>query len=284
VIGSQWLVLLGGWAAERAAPFSFERKSPDNANIPRAQFVKRPCKMEGMSGMARARLLVGMPILIFAIAACTTIFVQAQTNQPASSQSSSSSKQGRKPTPAAVPKLDPGVVSAGVYRNLAFGFTCRIPSGWVLRTEEMNQQQGEDEQADAGKKATDAGRVLLATFSRPPEARGEDVNSSMVIAAESAAAYPGLKDAAQYFGPLTEVTKARGLEVVEEPYEFVIGAKTVVRGDFKKDVGARVIRQSTLVVLARGYVVSFTFIGGSEDEVEELVKGLSFGASAKPAK
>jgi hypothetical protein len=32
-------------------------------------------------------------------------------------------------------------------------------------------------------------------------------------------------------------------------------------------------------VLARGYAVSFTFIGGSEDEVEELVRGLSFGAA-----
>jgi hypothetical protein len=180
--------------------------------------------------------------------------------------------------------LDSGAVSAGVYRNVAFGFTCKIPAAWVLRTEEMNQQQGEDEKADAGKKATDAGRVLLAAFSRPPEARAEDVNASILIAVESAAAYPGLKDAAQYFGPVTEVAKAQEFKVVEEPYEFVIGAKTVVRGDFKKDVGTRAMRQSNLVMLARGYAVSFTFIGGSEDEVEELVKGLSFGASAKPAK
>jgi hypothetical protein len=126
--------------------------------------------------------------------------------------------------------------------------------------------------------------VLLAAFSRPPEARAEDINSSILIAAESAAAYPGLKDAAQYFGPVTEVAQAQGFAVVEEPYEFEVGTKKVVRGDFQKDVGARVMRQSTLVVLARGYAVSFTFIGGTEDEVEELVGGLSFGASAKLAK
>ena len=65
---------------------------------------------------------------------------------------------------------------------------------------------------------------------------------------------------------------------------LLIGTKTVVRGDFQKDVGTRVMRQSTLVVLARGYAVSFTFIGGTEDEVEELVEGLSFGASGKTAK
>jgi len=165
-------------------------------------------------------------------------------------------------------------VSNGVYRNPAFGFACKIPAAWVLRTDEMNARRGEEATADAGQ----AGRVLLAAFSRPPEARAEDVNSSILIAAESVAAYPGLKDAAQYFGPVTEIAKARGFAVVEEPYEFAIGAKTVVRGDFQKDVGARVMRQSTLVVLARGYAVSFTFIGGTEDEVEELVQGLSFAA------
>ena len=236
-----------------------------------------------MSRKVRARILASS-ILIFGIAACATISGWAQTNQPASSQSSSSSKQARKPASATNSKLDPGAVSAGVYRNPTFGFTCKIPPAWVLRTEELNQQQGDDEKADAGKKATDAGRVLLAAFSRPPEARAEDVNGSILVAAESAAAYPGLKDAAQYFDPVTEVAKAQGFEVVEEPYEFVIGAKTVVRGDFEKNVGTRAMRQSTIVVLARGYAISFTFIGGTMDEVEELIRGLTFAASAKPAK
>ncbi|MGA8502562.1 MAG: hypothetical protein WB683_13505 [Candidatus Sulfotelmatobacter sp.] len=166
-------------------------------------------------------------------------------------------------------------MSNSIYRNPAFGFSCKIPDAWVLRTEEMNARQAEEATADAGK----AGRVLLAAFSRPPEARAEDVNGSIVIAAESAAAYPGLKDAAQYFGPIGEVALGQGFEVVEEPYEFAIGTKKVVRGDFQKDVGSRVMRQSTLVMLARGYAVSFTFIGGTEDEVEELVQGLSFGAA-----
>jgi hypothetical protein len=234
-----------------------------------------------MSLKAQARTLASS-ILVFGIAACATISVRAQTNQPASSQSSSSSsKQVKKSASATNAKLDPGVVSAGAYRNAAFGFTCKIPPAWVLRTEEMNQQQGEDEKADAGKKATDAGRVLLAAFSRPPEARAEDVNGSILIAAESATAYPGLKSAAQYFDPVTEVAKAQGFEVVEEPYEFVIGAKTVVRGDFQKNVGTRAMRQSTLVVLARGYVISFTFIGGTTDEVEESVRGVSFGVGTK---
>ena len=124
-------------------------------------------------------------------------------------------------------------------------------------------------------------KVLLAAFSRPPEARGEDVNSSILIVAESAAAYSGLKEAAQYFGPLTEVAKAQGFEVDGDPYGFDVGTKALVRGDFQKDVGTRVMRQSTLVMLAHGYAVSITAIGGTEDEVEELIDGLSFEAGGK---
>jgi hypothetical protein len=239
-----------------------------------------------MSGFARIWVLAAW-VLALRIAVCTGVFVQAQTSQPASSSSSSSSsstsRQVKKSTSAADSKLDSGVVGNGVYRNSAFGFTCKIPAGWVLRTAEMNARERDDEAADAGKKATDTGRVLLAAFSRPPEALGENVNASILIAAESVVSYPGLKEAAQYFGPVTEVAKAQGFAVVEEPYEFVVGTKTVVRGDFKKDIGSRVMRQSTLVMLARGYAVSFTFIGGSEDDVEELVRVLSFAAPNKSA-
>lgn len=203
----------------------------------------------------------------------------------APSQSSSSSKHGKRPPAAADSPLDSGSVSDSVYRNTALGFSCKVPAGWVLRTEDMNARD-EDAPAptEASKVAAAAGqRVLLAAFSRPPDARAEDVNSSILIAAESEATYPGLKDASQYFGPVTEVAKAQGLQIAEPPYDFTVGSKTLIRGDFQKDVGTRVMRQSTLVLLARGYAISFTFIGGTEDEVEELVEGLSFvsGVAAK---
>ena len=177
--------------------------------------------------------------------------------------------------------LDAGSVRAGVYRNPALGFTCKIPAGWVLRTEEMNAHEDQEAISATDKPKANAekdGRVLLAAFSRPPQARAEDVNASIVIAAERAAAYPGLKEAAQYFAPLTEVTRAQGFETDGDPYALAIGSKTLARADFHKDVGTRVMRQSTLVILARGYAVSFTFIGGTDDEVDELIEGLSFAS------
>jgi len=185
--------------------------------------------------------------------------------------------------------VDAGTIADGVYRNRALGLSCKVPAGWVLRTQEMNARDEPEAAAAASEEkssptrapsATEedrGGRVLLAAFSRPPDAKGEDVNASIVIAVEKVTTYPGLKEAAQYFGPLTEVAKAQGFIVDEEPYEIEMGTKVVVRGDFHKDVGTRVMRQSTVAFLAQGYAVSITVLGGTEDEVEELVDGVTFG-------
>ena len=208
--------------------------------------------------------------------------------QTPDSSSSNSPKHIKKPAPAAHAEsgLDAGTVANSFYRNKTFAFSCKIPAGWVIRTDEMNARDSESDAGTESKASPPApqkntedkkdARVLLAAFSRPPDAHGEDVNSSILIAAESVAAYPGLKEAVQYFGPVNEVAKAQGFTADEDPYEIAVGAKNLVRADFHKDVGSRVMRQSTLVFLARGYVVSITVIGGTEDEVEELIDGLEF--------
>jgi hypothetical protein len=225
-----------------------------------------------------------VPCAVITVALFIAALGSQANAQGQSSSSSSAPIHAKKSVPAADAALVPGAVSPGavsnkIYRNAEVGIQCNIPLGWVLRTDEMNARDEDEVAAGAVKNAkpakSEGGRVLLAAFSRPPEARAEDVNSSIVIAAESASVYPGLKDAAQYFGPLTEVVKAQGFAEVDEPYEFAVGAKTLARGDFQKDVGTRVMRQSTLVMLTHGYAVSFTFIGGT-DEVEELIGGLSF--------
>jgi hypothetical protein len=190
--------------------------------------------------------------------------------------------------------LDPGTVTNGVYRNKTLALSCRIPAGWVLRTDELNareegKEEGKNEEGkDAEKKDAPAAaasgggaKVLLAAFSRPPEARAEDVNASILIAAESAASYPGLTEPAQYFFPITEVAKAQGFIPDEDPYEIAVGTKTLVRGDFHKDRGSRVMHQSTLAMLSHGYAISITIIGGTDDEVEDLIDGLTFAPAGK---
>jgi hypothetical protein len=200
----------------------------------------------------------------------------SQDSPPASS--SSAAKHAKGSTSKA--DLDVETLADGFYRNKTIGLSCKIPSGWVLRTEEMNAHGESVESKSPSGAASASGngaKVLLAAFSRPPEARAEDINASILIAVENQSSYPGLKEAAQYFGPLAEVAKAQGFTMDEDPYAIAIGAKVLVRGDFHKDLGTRVMRQSTLAFLAQGYAVSITVIGGTDDEVEDLVDGLSFG-------
>lgn len=194
---------------------------------------------------------------------------------------------------AAEGPLDPGSISDGAYRNKSLGLIWEIPEEWVLRTDQMNAEQQQEIGSATGPAssskpdahASSAGaKVLLAAFSRPPEAAGQEVNSSMLIAAEPVSAYPGLQDPEQYFGPLSEVAEAQGFTKDAGPYEIAIGPQALVRADFHKDVGTRVMRQSTLVMLSHGYAISITAIAGTEEGVEQLLNGLDFQRPAKGAK
>jgi hypothetical protein len=157
------------------------------------------------------------------------------------------------------------------YQNAAFGFRYQTPYGWVDRTKTM--QEG----SESGKSD-----VLLAVFERPPEVSGDGVNAAVVIATEGASSYPGLKTAADYLGPMTEVAAAKGFKSASDASEIAIDGRTLVRADFTKTLNDKLtMHQTTLVMLAKGRVLSFTVLAGSADEIEDLLAGLRFtGASS----
>src|SRR6266700_3714055 len=146
-----------------------------------------------------------------------------------------------------------------LYRNRTFAFSFKVPAGWVLRTDRMNE--GTDpERNNPTKNDSAKSQVLLAAFERPPEATGPTPASTILIATESQSTYPGLKNPEDYFGPLTEVVTAKGFKVVDEPYPFQRGTASLVRADFsREEKGRPTIYQSTLVILAHGTILSFTF-------------------------
>ena len=195
----------------------------------------------------------------------------------------------RKTAPAATPTAKSAAHNEDpqLYRNSTFAFRFQIPYGWVDRTKEM--QEGNE----AGK-----AEVLLAVFERPPQATGDTINSAVVIASESAASYPGLKKAEDYLGPLTELATSKGFKAEGEPYALEVESRQLLRADFTKPLSGKTssvetssvetsndkltMRQCTLVLLAKGQVVSFTFIAGSEDELDDLMDGLHFGPAKSP--
>jgi len=184
------------------------------------------------------------------------------------------------------------MISEGVLKCQRFGFTYKATFGWVDRTDDLQadaeadpgqQDAGAQASGDAGKSRADNPETLLAMFERPPGAPGDTINSAVVIVAESLSDYHGIKTAADYFGPISELNEQRGFKVENEPYTFSSGARKLVRGDFSKPRGSLTMWQSSLVMIEKGHIVSFTFLGGSEDEVDELIGSLSFGGgSASP--
>ena len=194
---------------------------------------------------------------------------------------------GPKPSTGSHQSQACGPMIEGALKCPRFGFTYKIPFGWVDRTADM-QKQGADEgtptesSAKPSQNAADS-ETLLAIFERPPGAPGDTIDSAVVIAAEPLKNYPQVKTASDYFGPIAELAEQRGFKVENEPRAFPLGAKQLVRGDFSKERGKLKIWQSSLAMIEKGYIVSYTFLAGSEDDADALIGNLSFSAKA-PAK
>ena len=188
----------------------------------------------------------------------------------------------------AFPQSGPGTYDEAthLYRNRTYAFTCKVPAGWVLRTEQLKPDNSADSQ------------VLLAAFERPPEATSAAPASTILIAAEPQSSYPTLKTAEDYFAPLAEVITAKGFKAVNDPYAFPVGATELIRQDFsheqedrsendhpEKDLPAKdrpTTYQSTLVLLSHGAILSFSFLAASEDDVDSLIENLSFTPNSAP--
>lgn len=203
-------------------------------------------------------------VALTALTMSVAIVVCAQ-QQPSGSSSSRNTKPEQH-----IKRDSSSDLAAKVYRNPTYSFSYKVPYGWVERTREM-------EADDSGAANSDpAGpKVLLAIFERPPEAVGNTVNSAVVIAEEPASSYPGLKSAADYLGPVSELATSKGFRSAGDPSEVTISGRTFVRADFTRDLGVLTMRQATLILLQKPSIVSFTFIGGSEDEIEQLIENLS---------
>jgi hypothetical protein len=164
-----------------------------------------------------------------------------------------------------------GGIENNIYKNLALGFSYKVPYGWVDRTQAMQSPN-----------SGPTSHVLLAVFERPPEATGDTINSGVVIASESTSSYPLVKTALEYFEPLTEAATSHGFTALTDPHAFAVGSTRLVRGDFSKSRGKLTMYQSSLVMIRKGSIISFTFIGGDSDEVEELIRNLDVTPVSPP--
>lgn len=223
----------------------------------------------------RPYLLLALPL------ACLTVAL-ASTRQSTSGSQTAQNSSSATSKPASKAAAANTTTDANVYRNPAYGFRYNVILGWVDRTSEMQPEQNSADDSARKSESESAGahgKVLLAMFERPPEVSDRAINSAVVIAEESAASYPGLKTAADYVGPLTELVTKRGFKSAGEPAEVTIDSKALVECDFTRESPTAPAYQTTLILLQKGVLVSFTFIGSSADEVKALIDRLSFQPS-----
>ena len=182
--------------------------------------------------------------------------------------------------------VDCGALTGQMLRCPQLGFIYKVPFGWVDRTEDLQSTPNETHAAvppDASQQSATStsqpggGKTLLAVFQRPPEAPGATINSAVIIAEEPASDYPNIKTAAEYFGPLAEIAEQRGLKMDGDAYSFAVGTRQLARGDFGAEGDKAAVRQTSLVTIEKGYILSFTFVSSSEDEIDDLISSLSFG-------
>ena len=73
---------------------------------------------------------------------------------------------------------------------------------------------------------------------------------------------------------------SKGFKADGDPSTVAIDSRQLVRADFTKPLTDKLtMHQTTLVLLAKGQIVSFTFIAGSEDELNDLIDRLRFTAA-----
>jgi hypothetical protein len=217
-----------------------------------------------------------------------TLVAVALTLAPTIQAQTKSAPAAKKPAASAPPSASTSAKSDDpqLFRNDTVGFRYQIPYGWVDRTKDM---QPDNKSAKS--------ELLLAVFEHPPEATANTINSAVVIASESTSSYLGLKQAEDYLGPLTELATSKGFKVEGEPYALDIESRHLLRADFTKpltgnpatagtindpsaDTNAAklTMHQCTLVLLAKGQIVSFTFIADSDESLDNLMDALHFTA------
>ncbi len=165
-----------------------------------------------------------------------------------------------KPKKGAQPQPDEGSVADGVYSEKFFLLRYAIPPGWVVKTGEMREGIPGQENA----------MLLLSTFAKAAPSTGE-INSSVNITAESAAAYPDVKTADDYMDSITEFVTSKGFSVLNPPGEISIGGVPFLRSDFQKQEGDLTTYQATMVTMQRGYILQVTAISGDEEQLTPLL-------------
>ncbi len=193
---------------------------------------------------------------------------------------------------------DNGKLIDGVYRSDFFGFQYALPQGWTVHGEETQKAimdtgkeliAGDDQAKRSMMEAASKRTFQLLTVFEYPLGTPEKSNRSIQLIAENVAFAPGIQTGKDYILNLRKVLADSQMqtEFEGEPSEQNLDGITFYRQSMLMKVGSRPVYEAYYGAILKGYALSFIFVGGTKEGLEEATRSLeSFhkiaGASAKP--
>ncbi len=182
-------------------------------------------------------------------------------------------------------EIDFGVVENSTYRNNYFGLSMKLPLGWDVQSQEMQQKimdigatmvAGDDENLKTVVKASELQTVnLLAVFKHPIGAPVA-YNPNIICIAESIRHMPGIKRGKDYHFHSKKLLESSQIEVSfpKEIYTEQIGGTDFDIMTLQMHFAGQTIKQRQYVAVMKGYalllIISFT----TNEEESELQKAL----------
>ena len=168
-------------------------------------------------------------------------------------------------------KPDAGHFSDGVYVNSYFRLAYTLGGGWYLNEDLMK-----------GRISRFSGNYLLLAADRHT---GKPMRERVLLVADDASQYKPRLSPVEY---VTKMGKALiqhpGMELVRNSYQVEHAGKTFARMDYKESYGSGSVSRAFAATEVNGYLLSWTFVANSPQELNELVDSLdrlSFKAAAK---
>lgn len=166
-----------------------------------------------------------------------------------------------------------GQIVGQVYTNDFFRMSVGIPSGWA--TSGLKPNLPSVPPAKVSARERNAHQLLL--ISEKPMGSSTNSNPSLLIMAEKASTVPGVRTAKDYVARVSQLLA--DAPIAYRPLAGITETKLGKVPAFRLDFSARLekgrtARQSYIVCLRRGYVVSLILSGRSATELEQLERML----------
>ncbi|HET6384401.1 MAG TPA: hypothetical protein VFJ58_13490 [Armatimonadota bacterium] len=176
-----------------------------------------------------------------------------------------------------------GSVTNGVYKNSFFGLSMPIPNGWTIASQETEQHlsalggrlvAGNNKSMQASMDAAKTGTYHLLNVSEHPIGAPVVYNPSVIVMAESEAAYPGIQTGSDFLFQLKRLLEHSALRwrAVGSSVPETVGGKSFYRLDGTMQVMGMTVWQSYFVTIDRRYALSFIISAGSADQLAQMRK------------